>query len=175
MMNEYRQTQQYKQKLTIGNVAEKFLASLLEDRFGMTCHFPKIDDAFSPFDFTAIGKRETKTIEVKFDDCAINHAEKRSNNQVNLFIEFFNPIEMYASKISISKADLLAYILNEKNICYFIDQKKLKQFIIDKYKNNEKVYIGTNNTESCGLGFLLNVEELKQKRLITKEWTLTWD
>lgn len=173
MMTEYRQTQQYQQQLTIGKVAEKFLASLLEDRFGMTCHFPEVDDAFSPYDFTAIGKRKTKTIEVKFDTTAIKHSKKRSDGAVNLFIEFFNPIGMYASKISVSKADLLAYILNEKNICYFINQQKLKQFIIDKYKNTEKIYIGTNKTG--GLGFLLNVEELKQKRLITKEWTLTWD
>jgi hypothetical protein len=94
---------------------------------------------------------------------------------VNLFIEFFNPVGMYASKLPISEADLLAYILNESSTCFLIDQKKLKQFIINKYKNKQKVYIGTNNTETFGLGFLINVDELKEEELITEDWTIKWD
>lgn len=175
MMNEYHQTQQYQQQLTVGKIAEKFFAGMLEDRFGMKCVFPEVEGAFSPYDFTAIGKKESKTIEVKFDTTAIKHSKKRSDGAVNLFIEFFNPVGMYASKLPASQADLIAYILNEVSTCYLIDQAKLKQFIIDKYKNNEKVYIGTNNTETVGLGFLLNVEELKQERLITEDWTIKWD
>jgi hypothetical protein len=51
----------------------------------------------------------------------------------------------------------------------------LKQFIINKYKNKQKVYIGTNNTETFGLGFLINVDELKEEELITEDWTIKWD
>lgn len=173
-MTEYQQSQQYQQQLTVGKIAEKFFAGMLEDRFGMKCVFPETNGVY-PYDFTAIGKKESKTIEVKFDTTAIKHSKKRSDGAVNLFIEFFNPVGMYASKLPVSQADLLAYILNEVSTCYLIDQVKLKQFIINKYKNKEKVYIGTNNTETFGLGFLLNVNELKEKKLITKDWTITWD
>lgn len=174
MMTEYQESTSYQNQLTVGKIAEKFFAGMLEDRFGMKCVFPETDGVY-PYDFTAIGKKESKTIEVKFDTTAIEHSMKRPNGEVNLFIEFFNPVGMYASKLPVSEADLLAYILNERSTCYLIDQKKLKQFIINKYKNKEKVYIGTNNTETHGLGFLISLNELKKKKLITKQWTITWD
>jgi hypothetical protein len=173
-MTEYQQSQQYQQQLTVGKIAEKFFAGMLEDRFSMKCVFPETDGVY-PYDFTAIGRKESKTIEVKFDNTAIKHSKKRSDGAVNLFIEFFNPVGMYASKLPISEADLLAYILNEVSTCYLIDQKKLKQFIISKYRKKQKVYIGTNNTDTFGLGFLVNVDELKEKKLITEDWTIKWD
>lgn len=184
-MTEYQQSQQYQRQLSIGKESEKFVAKLLEKyNPDFKCVFPKDNGLpFKDYDFKIVHKvtGKGKKIEVKFDKVAIAKAKERQQKStkkdqplsVNLFIEFFNPVDMYASKLPVSRADTIAYVLEEWNQILMLDHKRLVKYISTVYKNNRYFPVASNKTETHGLGFLIPMIELEMTKVITRLYQ--WD
>lgn len=180
-MTEYQQSQQYQKQLSIGKESEKFVANLLEKyNPNFKCVFPKDNGLpFKDYDFEIVHKAtgKGKRIEVKFDRVAIAKAKQREENgnpySINLFIEFFNPVDMYASKLPVSRADTIAYVLEEWNQVLMLDHKRLVKYISTVYKNNKYFPVASNKTETHGLGFLIPMNELEMMKVITRVYQ--WD
>lgn len=180
-MTEYQQSQQYQKQLSIGKESEKFVANLLEKyNPNFKCVFPKDNGLpFKDYDFKIVHKEtgKGKRIEVKFDRVAIAKAKQREEKgnpySINLFIEFFNPVDMYASKLPVSRADTIAYVLEEWNQVLMLDHKRLVKYISTVYKNNKYFPVASNKTETHGLGFLIPMNELEMMKVITRVYQ--WD
>ena len=180
-MTEYQQSQQYQRQLSIGKKSEKFVANLLEKyNPNFKCVFPKDNGLpFKDYDFKIVHKvtGKGKKIEVKFDRIAITKAKERQEKEkpfvVNLFIEFFNPVDMYASKLPVSRADTIAYVLEEWNQVLMLDHKKLVKYISSVYKRNKYFTVTSNKTETHGLGFLIPMIELEMATVIKRVYH--WD